>query len=216
MAVSRNFSAVIEVVEHAELQCEFVLVGSDVLAVHGQRRIAIADFQIAENLIVGAVFLEHVDDVLDRIPPAGKGNSSGVAVKEVVPLDRVRELRKLLQGGGNVQARDRTSEQAGDVGVLVAPEFGGGLTHLLVGPGALPLGSGDEKVAAMDSQRTGIPIRRNKTQSRLRCLRVGTGARRPGVEHRDRIQRRSGCEQIFAIRGLCERSGIGARELLRG
>src|SRR5205807_8436388 len=105
-------------------------------------------------------------DVLDRILSAGEGNGSGITVKEVVPLDRVRKLRKLLQRGGNVQARDRTSEQAGNVGVLVAPEFGGGLTHLLVGPGALPLGSGDQKVAAMDSQRTGIPIRRNQTQSR--------------------------------------------------
>ena len=99
VAVARDFSAVIEIVEHAKLQREFVLVGSDVLAVHGERRIAVADFQIAQYLIVGSVFLEHVDDVLDRILPAGEGNGSGVAVKEVVPLDRVRELRKLLQRG---------------------------------------------------------------------------------------------------------------------
>src|SRR5579864_2449153 len=47
VAVARDFSTVIEIIEYPELQREFVLVGSDVLAVHGQRRIAIAEFQIA-------------------------------------------------------------------------------------------------------------------------------------------------------------------------
>ena len=43
MAVAGNFSAVVEIVEHAELQSQFVLVGRDVGAVHGQGRVAVAD-----------------------------------------------------------------------------------------------------------------------------------------------------------------------------
>src|ERR1700687_3810397 len=44
MTVPRNFSTVVKIVEYAELQRELVLVGCDVLAVHGERGIAVADF----------------------------------------------------------------------------------------------------------------------------------------------------------------------------
>src|SRR5258708_35317739 len=56
VAVAGNFSAVVEVVEHAELQGQFVLVRSDVGSVHGERGVAVADRQIAEDLIVGTIF----------------------------------------------------------------------------------------------------------------------------------------------------------------
>ena len=86
MAVAGNFSAVVEIVEHAELQRELVLVGRDVGAVHGERGIAVADFQVAENLIVGAILLDHIDHVLDRILAARELNRSGIVVQQVVVL----------------------------------------------------------------------------------------------------------------------------------
>jgi hypothetical protein len=66
VAVAGNFSAVVEVVEHSELQRQFVLVGSDVFAIHGQRFVAVADGKVAKNLIVGAIFFQNVDHVADR------------------------------------------------------------------------------------------------------------------------------------------------------
>src|SRR5581483_4419004 len=43
MAIAGHLAAVVEVVEHAKFECEFVLVGSDVGTIHGERSIAIAD-----------------------------------------------------------------------------------------------------------------------------------------------------------------------------
>ena len=92
MAVAGNFSAVVKIVEHAELQRQFVLVGSDVLAVHRERWIAVSHFQITQNLIVGAVFFEDVDHVLDRILSAGESDGAGIAVEQVVRSTVLREL----------------------------------------------------------------------------------------------------------------------------
>src|SRR5579872_1954003 len=97
VAVAGDFAAVVEVVENAKLQREFVLVGRDVFAVHGQRRIAIADLQVAENLIVGAVFLDDIDDVLDGILAAGESDGAGIAVEQVGALHCLRELRKFFE-----------------------------------------------------------------------------------------------------------------------
>ena len=44
VAVARDFAAVIKIVQHSELQSQLVQVGSDIRAVHGQRRIAVAHF----------------------------------------------------------------------------------------------------------------------------------------------------------------------------
>src|SRR5260370_35825895 len=43
VAVAGNFSAVVEIVEHAELQRQLVLVGRDVGSIHGERGIAVAN-----------------------------------------------------------------------------------------------------------------------------------------------------------------------------
>ncbi len=72
VAVAGNFTTVVEIIQHAELQRQFVLVGRDVDSIHGQRRVAIADFhvfnfQVAEYLIVGAVLLENVDHMSNRV-----------------------------------------------------------------------------------------------------------------------------------------------------
>src|ERR1700722_454283 len=102
MTVSRNFSAVIKVVEDAELQRQFVLVGRDVGAVKRQRWIAIADFQIADHLIIGAVLFYDVDNVLDRILPAGELNRPRILMQQVVVLYGARKLFKFAERRWNV------------------------------------------------------------------------------------------------------------------
>ena len=84
VAVSGDFSTVVEIVEHAELQGELVLVGRDVGAVHGERAVAVADFQVAEDLIVGAIFFDDVDHVLDGGRRAGNFIGAGWFVSRLL------------------------------------------------------------------------------------------------------------------------------------
>src|ERR1700734_2800412 len=101
MAVAGNFSAVVEIVEHAELQGERVLVRSDVGAVHGKGWIAVANFQIAENLVIGAVLFDYIDDVLDGILAARELDRSGIVMPQVVVLDDASEFFELAERGWN-------------------------------------------------------------------------------------------------------------------
>ena len=47
-------------------------IGRNRLRKHNDRRIAVALFQVAENLVVGAVFFHDIDDVLDLLPQLGE------------------------------------------------------------------------------------------------------------------------------------------------
>jgi hypothetical protein len=170
VAVAGDFSAVVKIVEHAELQREFVLVGRDVGAVHGERGIAVADvriarFQIAENLVVGAVFFDDVNDVLDGILAAGEGDRSRIAVQQVVALNDLRELRKFFESRRNVQAGDRSLEQRGDVGMIFVLGLIDRLAHIFVGARAFAFGGGDEQIVAVNGERTGIPVGGNETEA---------------------------------------------------
>src|SRR5271157_1454406 len=55
VAVAGDVTAIVEIVENAELPGQGMLIGSDVFAVDGERRIAVGFGEIAEDLIVGAV-----------------------------------------------------------------------------------------------------------------------------------------------------------------
>src|SRR5271157_2779855 len=70
VSVAGNFTAVVEVVENAKLPRQLMLVGRDVFAVHHQRRIAVRLANVAEDLIVSTVLLDHVDHVTNRIAAA--------------------------------------------------------------------------------------------------------------------------------------------------
>ena len=83
VAVAGNFAAIVEVVEHAKLLGQRVLVRSDVRAIHGDGRVAVADAEIAEDLIVGAVFLDDVNHVADFVFAGREGNAIGIAAAGV-------------------------------------------------------------------------------------------------------------------------------------
>ena len=67
MSIARDFAAIVEIVEQAELKRQLVLVRSYIGAVHRKRWIAVACFQIAEYLIVGAILFDDVDNVMNRV-----------------------------------------------------------------------------------------------------------------------------------------------------
>ena len=65
MPVSAEDAGTINIIEQDELMRQLVLVGGDPLPKHAERGIAVTLWQITEYLIVGAVFLDDVDDVAD-------------------------------------------------------------------------------------------------------------------------------------------------------
>ena len=65
VAVGAHFAVAVEVVEQHELLGDGVVVGRDLAAEQAQARVAVALGDIAEDLVVGAVLLDDVDDVLD-------------------------------------------------------------------------------------------------------------------------------------------------------
>src|SRR5271157_1293840 len=110
MAVAGNFSAVVEIVEHAELQRKLVFVGSYVGAVHGKRSITIADRKVAEDLIVGAIFFQHINDMPDGILAARKLDLAGIGAKQIVFFNLSRVGRKILVDIREPDALDGTSD----------------------------------------------------------------------------------------------------------
>jgi hypothetical protein len=118
VAVAGNFSAVVEVVEHSELQGQLVLVGRDVFAVHGQRWVAIAHGQIAEDLIVGAIFFQNVDHVADGILSARRIRTCRHRSGKIVFFDLLRVGGQILVDVGEAEALDGTADQRRNVGML--------------------------------------------------------------------------------------------------
>src|SRR5215469_17696388 len=123
MAIARNLSAVVEVVEDAELQRQLVLVRSDVLSVHREGGIAVSDLQISEYLVVSAILFDDVDDVLDRILAVSKDCSArgfGVAGLN----DAIRRYGEVLHGVDDVDLSERSVDQRRDIGVFSAAPSG--------------------------------------------------------------------------------------------
>ena len=83
MAVAGNVSTVIEIVEDTELTAELVLIGRDLFAIHRQGWVAIAIAEIAEDLVVSAIFSNDVDDVPDLVLAGGEVDAVGVAAHGV-------------------------------------------------------------------------------------------------------------------------------------
>ncbi len=158
MPIAGDFAGVVEVVEHAELQRQLVNVGRDRFAVHGEFGIAVADglavlLEVAEDLIVGAILLDDVDDVLDAaIGRAGKGDLLLRGFHAVRLEHDVCPLAQIVVDLFGVERRDRPMQQGADVSVgadeaLAARGFGH-LHGLAVGRGAVAFGGGDVEVAA--------------------------------------------------------------------
>src|ERR1019366_1225549 len=71
LAVGGDIAVDVEIVEQDEFARQFVQVGGDVFPEEDQRGVAVALFHVAQHLVVGAVFLDDVDDVLNVGERAG-------------------------------------------------------------------------------------------------------------------------------------------------
>src|SRR5256884_4524852 len=81
MAVARDLSAVIKVVEHAKLQRQLMLVRGNVLTIESQRGIAVAHFEVAEHLVISAILFNDVDHIANRIRATSELNASRIRVE---------------------------------------------------------------------------------------------------------------------------------------
>ena len=125
MPIGRDFAFDVGVVEQHELFRELVVVRCNRFGEQAQAAFAVALWEVAEDLIVGAIFLDDVDDVLDRRSVAELAWDRVIGghidrVRGVVFLQRaafVGGLRVLRHQRGRRyrQHRDRTFKQRADV-----------------------------------------------------------------------------------------------------
>ena len=81
MAVGTAHAAAVEVVEQHELFGHLVLVWRDFAAEQDEAGVAFAGFDVAEDLIVRAIFFDDVDDVLeDRRLAVALGDGTGRSI----------------------------------------------------------------------------------------------------------------------------------------
>src|ERR1017187_9028580 len=156
MSVAGNFSAVVKVIEHAELQGEFVLVGCEVGAIHRQRRVTVTRLQITKNLIVSAILFDDVNHVLNRILPSGKLNRSGIVMQQIIVLNRPRKLIEFAQRGRNIQPCDRPPQQRRNIRMVVMFHLPPSFSHTLVRSRALALGGRNEQIVARNARPTSV------------------------------------------------------------
>src|SRR5262249_28266821 len=65
MPIGAEDATAIEVIEQRKLPHEGMVVGRYAFAEHHQAGVAVAFLQVAEDLVIGAVFLDDIDNVLD-------------------------------------------------------------------------------------------------------------------------------------------------------
>jgi len=211
VAVTGDVAAVIEIIENAELASKLVLVRSDVLAIHGERRIAVTDSQIAEHLIVGAILLDDVDDVADFVSAAREDYPIGIAAQRV-------SFRNLLGIGGKIcpqlswrDARKRPMNQRGTV--RVSRPTVRRLAHgLWIRPGATPFVGADEQIIGGGGDDGRIQLSRNEARS----MNDLAGDKFGQVKDAYRVRNRIGGEERFLVRREGEAFGIAAAVFLAG
>ena len=102
MTVSRLAARVVEIVQEREALHQFVRVrrdrgaaGCGAVAEHGQRGVAIAGGHVAQDLIIGTVFTDDQEHVLDqrRIADLGRDcDRRGMRVATASRLDILRQI----------------------------------------------------------------------------------------------------------------------------
>src|SRR5262249_52971656 len=94
-SVSAYLAGIVEVVQKPERQGQAVMVGRHGLWELGERGVAIATRQIPENLIVGLVFLNDVNHVIDPAVQEGHHRAAPTVGDAVILIDA---QRKKVQG----------------------------------------------------------------------------------------------------------------------
>ena len=179
VAVGADLALHVEVVEQDELPRERVMVWRDAFGEQAEGGIAVSLRHVAKHLVVGAVFLDHVDHVGDRARLAGLKRDRmtlqffgrehvvgpGRAAGERAGRPGVHPFlegvfRKIDERHGAIkQAPDVVGR--GSVGIVSRP----GSVAVGVGDHALPVG--DEQPRAVGGEPDGrrIPANRNEAQA---------------------------------------------------
>src|SRR4051794_19812631 len=108
MAVGAQNPATISIIEQHEIANDFVLIWSNARAEDTQRSITLALRQVSQYLVVGAIFLNDVNDVLDgagfadafghrtrRLARANRREGFGEAVAAIVLINQSRQSRQV-------------------------------------------------------------------------------------------------------------------------
>ncbi len=125
VAVVADLGIDVEVVEDSKFASQRVCVRRDLLAEQAERRVAVGAFDVAEDLVVGTVLADHIEDVLDwrrrsdapwnrrRLGCRGGLETMFVGVRR----DAERHLGRRLQRGavGGWQHRKRAGQHRADV-----------------------------------------------------------------------------------------------------
>ena len=159
VAVDADFTVGVEIIEEDVVAGELVVVRRDLFAEDRETRVAVADGfaggipQVAEDLVVGAVFLDDVEDVFNRARIADFGRNDAVA--------------------GDRCAREPLGSERG-----VSPDLGSVGDHLR-GVGARDGGDGAFKGARNVVERwrlvrgTGVRRRRGEICAGLEAFAIG-------------------------------------------
>ena len=163
VAVGADFALDVEVVEEDELPGEGMMVRRDALGEQAERRVAVPLRHVAEDLIVGPVFLDDIDHVGDGTGSSGEERDRmAVEFLRRVKLVRIRRLtgegplrpggelgRQLLALFGKLDERHRPVEQPADV-------IGGGGLRIESRPGAVAVGIGDDPLAIGNDESAAV------------------------------------------------------------
>ena len=215
VAVGADLALDVEVVEEDELPRQGMVVRRDALGKEAERRVAVPLRHVAEDLVVGAVLLDHVDHVLDRaLRPGGERDRMTVELlfrEEILGPRRpageglfrpLGHLRGEAVVGGEVDERHRAVEQAADV-------VGGGGVGIEAGPRAVAVGLGDHPLAVGDEEpravggephRRRIPAHGDETEA-------AGAARLLHLPHADGVDHGVGDEEPLTVGG--DRQGVG-------
>ncbi len=75
VAVGADFGICVKIIQQHKVTGQPVLVRRDALRENAEARIAVAQWQVAKDLIVGAIFLHDVDTILDRTAATRRGGN---------------------------------------------------------------------------------------------------------------------------------------------
>src|SRR5258705_11029412 len=98
MPVAGDIAAVIEIIEHAKLFRQGMLVRSDFCSVQGDGWVAVADPEIPEDLVERAVFLNDVNHVANLVFTGSKRNTIGISAGGV-------SIRCLFRVSGQIRCK---------------------------------------------------------------------------------------------------------------
>ena len=212
MAVAGDVAGVVEIVEDAELASEFVLVGSDLFAVHGDGGVAVGVREIAEDLIVGTVFLNDVDHVADFVFAGSEPDAVGVALRSVGVGDLNGPGAEIITQLGEGDAPEGAIGHRRIIGI---PGWAAGVfcERSGIGARAAAFGGGDEEVVRSGCDDGGVPLCGNEAEGlepSARSKSVGE------VENRYRVRNGVGGEEQPPIRGKRKRFRIATAIFLTG